>query len=192
MLLKQTRMPSLQTNVWGPPQWLILHLLALTYPNSPSQDDRLKYAQRIRSTLETLPCSICQRNVAKNVAHLGLGTPEVLPTTEALAASPYFESSDTLFYFTFRLHNEVNAMLKKPIVPESQYTRIRHQYQLAYAKSSSCADPTAGEAGCTTPADGYKPCMTRIALVPRSLETDQHGPAIYLASSLQQVAGPSS
>ena len=179
-------MSSLQTNVWGPPQWLILHLLALTYPNTPTNNTRLMFATRFLSIFETLPCSICRRNVAENVSRLGLGTPDKLPTVKELAATPYFENSETLFYFTFRLHNEVNALLNKPVVPEAQYASIKQQYQLAYAKSSSCADPASSETGCTIPADGYKPCMTRIAVVPRPLKAPHLGPAIYLDASLKK------
>lgn len=179
-------MPSLQTNVWGPPQWLIIHLLPLTYPENPDTETRVKFAKRFVSIFETLPCSICIGNVPKNVAKLGVGTEKQLPSAQDLAATPYFESSDTLFYFTFRLHNEVNAMLDKSVVPKSQYHSMKHQYQLAYAKSSACAQPKL-EHGCTIPEDGYRPCMSRIALVPRSLKTETHGPAFYFDVSLKNA-----
>jgi len=181
-------MPSLQTNVWGPPQWLILHLLPLTYSDNPDKQTRLKFAKRILGVFETLPCTICVKNVPKNVAKLGIGSDTKLPTAEELAATPYFESSDTLFYFTFRLHNEINAMLGKPVIPDSQYYSVKSQYELSYAKSSACLDPTTKETGCTIPEDGYRPCMSRIALVPRSLDTDLHGPAFYFDVSLKEDA----
>ena len=179
-------MPSLQTNVWGPPQWLILHLLPLTFPENADTETRNKFARRILSVFETLPCSICIGNVPKNVAKLGIGTPTKLPTVSELASSPYFENSDTLFYFTFKLHNEVNKMLGKPVIPESKYYDTKKQYELAYAKSSACAE--SAETGCTIPKDGYRPCMSRIALVPRSLDRTVHGPAFYLDVSLKDAS----
>jgi hypothetical protein len=183
VLIKQ--MPSLQTNVWGPPQWLIAHLLPLTYPENPDKETRAKFAKRFLSIFETLPCSICINNVPKNVAKLGVGTPKQLPSVKELAATPYFESSETLFYFTFRLHNEVNLMLGKVVVPDSDYGRVKRQYELAYAKSSACDQKDVKERGCTIPEDGYHPCMSRIALVPRSLGTETHGPAFYFDVSLK-------
>lgn len=180
-------MPSLQTNVWGPPQWLLYHLLPLSYPIKPTPEDRVAYATKILADFKTLPCNLCRDNVPKNLTKLGIGSPSELPTIEDLANSPYLLSPDTLAYFFFQLHNEINSMLGKPVIPLDKYWDTQAKYKLAYAKSSACA-PAANsehvETGCTIPEDGYMPCMSRVALVPRSLGTDFHGPAFYFDASL--------
>lgn len=175
-------MPSIQTNVWGPPQWVIIHLLSLSYPGP---EHRVKYARKFLSDFETLPCNLCINNVPGNLAALGVGTPDKLPTVEEFAASPYFESSDTLFYFFFQLHNQVSRMLEKPTVPLSQYHQTKAMYETALAK---CGAPSgAAHSGCTVAADGYQPCMSRVVVVPRPSQNPDafHGPAFYLDGSLK-------
>lgn len=175
-------MSNLQTNVWGPPQWLMIHLLPLTYPSTPTQKDRILFATRLITTFQTLYCSICVQNVPKNLHQMGVGTASTLPTIEEFAQTPYFESTDTLFYFTFAFHNVVNKTLGKSVIPDSKFQETYQMYKLAFAKSSACKQ----HGGCTEPQDGYKPCMSKIAIVPRSLGNDSHGPAFYFDVSLQK------
>ncbi len=177
-------MSNLQTNVWGPAQWFVLHLVALTLPENANQKTRITFARRFLSVFETLPCSVCRKNITENLHRLGVGTASKLPTAKELASTPYFESEDTLFYFTFKLHNEINRILHKPVVPDTEYYTVKQRYQMAYAKSSACGAETDG--GCTTPESGYQPCMSRIAVVPRSLDARTHGPAFYFDVSLEK------
>jgi hypothetical protein len=181
-------MPSLQTNVWGPPKWLLYHLTALVYPNNPTLEDKLTHATRFIYDWKTLPCNLCVQNVPKNLESLGIGDGTKLPTPQELADTPYFDTTETQFYFLFQLHNQVNKMLGKPVLPLSEYDAIKQKYQYAYAKSSACAQTshsTSGETGCTVPESGYKPCRTQIQFVPRSLQFDYYGPAFYFDDSLQ-------
>ncbi len=180
-------MPSVQTNVWGPPQWLLYHLLPFSYPPHPTQEDRNLYAQKILTDFQTLLCTVCRDNVPANVAKLGVGTSTQLPSVSDFAQSPYFDSPDTLAYFFFALHNEVNRMLGKPVIPPSHFRQTIAQYQFGRAKQSACTN-SMGEQGCMTPQDGYHPCMTRIAVVTRPVPgTTELGPAFYFEESLKNA-----
>lgn len=174
---------NLQVNVWGPLQWSILHLLSLSY--TPRGENRKIFANRILSIFKTLPCSVCRRNILKNLLTLGLGQKNKFPSIEEFANSPYFESEDTLFYFTFALHNEINKMLNKPVISGDQYYATKSLYELALAKSSVCNE-SGQEEGCSKPRNGYKACMSKIHLLPRNLKKTFHGPAFYFDSALKK------
>lgn len=181
-------MPSVQTNVWGPLKWTLYHLRPFSYPHKPTRKDRVLLATNLVSDWATLPCSLCIGNVPRNLAALGLGTEDRLPTVEELADSPYLDSPDTLFYFFFMLHNQVSKMLRKPQIPMSEYDNTKNMYAVAAAQCHPTPTQTGKESGCTAPAQGYKPCMSRVVIVPRPGQSadEFYGPAFYLDALLKR------
>ena len=180
-------MPAIQTYVAGPPQWLLFHILPFSYPKKPTTKDRMKYARRILGDLETFPCNICVGNIPKNLAKVQVGNGSTFPSVKEFSQTRHFDSPDALFAFFFHFHNVVNKMLGKPVIPDNQLEQTKRKYQLVMAKSAFCdnaQEKGQRETGCTMPADGYQPCMTRIALVPRNLEQEHHGNAFYFDVSL--------
>ena len=63
---------------------------------------------------ELIPCPMCREHYKEHLKKLPL--------------SPHLDRRDDLFRWTVQLHNEVNVMLKKPIVTETEsinfYTRL--------------------------------------------------------------------
>ena len=63
---------------------------------------------------ELIPCPMCREHYKEHLKKLPL--------------SPHLDRRDDLFRWTVQLHNEVNILLKKPIVSETEsinfYTRL--------------------------------------------------------------------
>jgi hypothetical protein len=100
--------------VWGPFFWHTIHIVALGYPSDPSYAQK-RAAKEFYESLRTLiPCPICREHF---IVHL-----EKYPIT------PHLDRKADLFRWTILLHNEVNKILNKPIVTETQvlayYSRL--------------------------------------------------------------------
>jgi len=92
--------------VWGPFFWHTIHIVALGYPSEPSYAHK-RAAKEFYESLKTLiPCPICREHF---VVHL-----EKYPIT------PHLDRKIDLFRWTILLHNEVNKILNKPQVTETQ------------------------------------------------------------------------
>lgn len=90
--------------VWGPHMWFMFHLIAATYPDSPTAADKSKYATFYKSLQDVLPCPGCQQGY------------QIIITSEPTKLGPRtFNSRESLFKWTVDAHNRVNAKLGKPI-----------------------------------------------------------------------------
>jgi len=100
--------------IWGPFFWHTIHITALGYPSEPGYQHK-KAAKEFYESLKVLiPCPICRDHYAEHI--------EKFPIT------PHLDRRSDLFKWTVLLHNEVNRVLKKPQVTESEvlkgYTRL--------------------------------------------------------------------
>ena len=90
------------STVWGPAVWHYLHVMSFAYPNHPTDDERLAYATFIQSLCNVLPCRSCREGLVQNVTRVPLRPID-------LRSRPSFA------HWMYRLHNEVNRMLRKPM-----------------------------------------------------------------------------
>lgn len=101
--------PNLQNiapHVWGPHAWRFMHAVALTYPESPSEEEK-KAAMQFFSSLEyLLPCESCKNNYRKEL--------QMFPLKPAL------ESKQKLNEWLTTLHNSVSTRLKKTTMTPEQ------------------------------------------------------------------------
>jgi len=88
-------------DVWGPHLWKSLHFIALAYPMSPTEEEKLNYEKFFTSIQTILPCSLCANNYAKHLLELPL-TDEVM------------KNKETLLKWTIDMHNKVNEETGKP------------------------------------------------------------------------------
>lgn len=51
---------SLTPKIWGPPTWIMLHLLSLSYPEKPSMKDIENHRNFLLSLSDVLPCDDCR------------------------------------------------------------------------------------------------------------------------------------
>ena len=55
------------TSVWGPNLWHVLHTISFNYPVKPTEKDKKRYMNFIKSLQYVLPCRYCRDNLKKNL-----------------------------------------------------------------------------------------------------------------------------
>jgi hypothetical protein len=104
---------GMQTAIFGPVFWSSIHMVSFNYPVCPTQQQKQDYKHWIEATGKVLPCLYCRQNFDKNI----------------LAAShgDDYDSRDKFSRFCYRLHCEVNKMLKKNT--NLSYESVRDIYE---------------------------------------------------------------
>ena len=127
-----------QTNIWGPPLWMIIHTISFNYPTHPTQLQRKQYLEYFTSLGHILPCGICRTNY------------EMMTKDGKLKLTiDKFKDRDTLSRYVYDLHNCVNKRLGKKCTPS--YTCVKKRYETM--RASPCSD-SGNEKGCIKPLTG--------------------------------------
>ena len=90
--------------VWGREAWHFIHLVALTYPVQPTEDDKKEYLKFYQSLGSVLPCEICAAHYAQKIKD----------------NPPNLGSQMDLFHWTVDIHNSVNREGGKKIYTYDQ------------------------------------------------------------------------
>jgi hypothetical protein len=90
----------MEPKIWGKYVWTSLHVIALGYPDQPSEKDKANYKQFYTTFWHVIPCQKCADNYHRHLQ-------ELPPIDEHLT------DSNTLFKWTVDLHNIVNKELGK-------------------------------------------------------------------------------
>lgn len=104
-----TAYPSLNNiapHVWGPHAWRFLHALALTYPDNPTTEEKTAASQLFSALQYLLPCESCKLNYKNELKMFPL--------------SPALNNKQSLNEWLTKLHNSVNARLKKTVMTPEQ------------------------------------------------------------------------
>jgi hypothetical protein len=96
-------MIKISKNKWGPIFWYNIHIVALAYPDNPSNEDKQNYKEYYTSIQNILPCSYCRDHYKKNLLDNPLN-------------DNVLSSQQNLVKWTIDLHNVVNKQLNKKIV----------------------------------------------------------------------------
>ena len=96
--------------VWGPILWRTFHVIALGYPDVPTELDKLNYKTFYKSFGNVIPCSICASNFRRHF--------------EKVAIDDYLDKPEHLFAWTVIQHNLVNEEKSKPILSVEQAYNI--------------------------------------------------------------------
>jgi hypothetical protein len=107
----------IDSTVWGPHGWKFIHMVALGYPSSPTDEEKKNYKKFFLNIANILPCIICSNHYKENlIKH---------PITEKV-----LENKTNLLHWTIDMHNEVNAMNNSKIYTyEEALKLIRNNYQ---------------------------------------------------------------
>jgi hypothetical protein len=107
----------MDTTVWGPSAWLLIHSIAVAYPMEDVPSNIKDNTRNFFLSLEnTLPCVYCQENYSNHLDRQAL--------EEAL------ESRAALFKWTVDLHNTVNRSLnKKELTYDEAIRLLEKQYR---------------------------------------------------------------
>lgn len=142
---------GMSTFVWGPALWHFLHTMSFNYPTRPTEEDKRKYVGFMQRLGDILPCRFCRENLPDNLRSVGF-------------CSADMASRDRFSRLIYRLHEEVNRRLGKP-VGQLTYEEVRDRYENFRARTCSSSAPAVvtTEQGCDTGIDQPKQrCFLRI------------------------------
>jgi hypothetical protein len=87
-------------DVWGKYIWTSIHVIALAYPETPTEADKVDYKEFFSKLGPVLPCQKCSSNYIKH--------------NHDIPIDFYLYNRDNLFRWTVELHNIVNKECGKP------------------------------------------------------------------------------
>jgi hypothetical protein len=114
---------NMRTRAFGPPMWFSLFMVAMGYPDKPTDTDRANYRKHIVSIGNVMPCNICRDSFKSFIA-------EDVPLTDDV-----FDSRRNLVYFLMRLKNRVNRKLGEPELTKREFKEQYMYYDSFRAKS---------------------------------------------------------
>ena len=109
----------MNSNIWGPGAWTLLHSITFNYPKTPSQQDKNEYADFFYSLANVLPCATCQNHFRKNLNDLPLKL--------------HLQSRNDLVKWLFEIHNLINIQTNKKTITFKKFQKI---YKQLYSKST--------------------------------------------------------
>ena len=105
---------KLQPSVWGPLFWHTMHIVAIGYPQNPTYAQKRAAKEFYESLSFLIPCPVCREHYQTHLQKMPL--------------TPHLDKREDLFKWTVELHNEVNTLLGKPRLLDSEvlyyYRRI--------------------------------------------------------------------
>jgi len=107
---------GLNPKIWGSHAWRFIHYVALTYPVTPTEEDKKNYSSFFENLQHTLPCPICANNFKDEMKKFPIN----------------LSSQRGLFNWTVDIHNEVNKRTGKPTLT---YIKALEQLSNDYAKT---------------------------------------------------------
>lgn len=131
------------TKVWGPPMWMIMHMITLNYTEKKKKETKKFF----ESLTGVLPCKKCRSNYTKIIRN------GPLKLTDAV-----FKNRNTLSLWLFKVHNQVQKDIFKntsSLKNKPEYTNSQSDYQKAMKKYERFrAKCKVKDHGCITPAKG--------------------------------------
>lgn len=102
------------TSVWGPSLWHSLHTISFNYPVNPTDNDKRRYRNFMKSLVYVLPCRYCRDNLKKNYKTYPIKMEDM-------------KDRNSFSRYVYNLHEIVNKMLGK----ESglSYCDVRDRYE---------------------------------------------------------------
>ena len=89
----------MEPKVWGKYIWTSIHMIALGYPDKPTQEDKINYKEFYINLWKVIPCYKCSINYKRHL--------QDIPIDEHL------NDNMSLFKWTVDFHNIVNKELGK-------------------------------------------------------------------------------
>lgn len=91
-------------DIWGKCTWVLIHSIAVNYPNTPSPIEKETTKRFFMSLGDVLPCFYCRQHYKNNVKMLPINV----------------ESKMDLIDWTINLHNIVNESLGKRVLSRDE------------------------------------------------------------------------
>jgi hypothetical protein len=116
----------MQPEIWGPYAWNFLHIITITYPINPSEDDKHNYKTFFESLKNVLPCERCRKNFNTHLKKFPL-------SRDVLSSRKY------LVKWLIDIHNVVNHQTGKKML---SYTEALHELKKISSKTKQESDYT--------------------------------------------------
>ena len=87
---------------WGPPAWKFLHIVALAYPDNPTEYEKQSYKNFYTVIKDILPCKLCGEHYSQHLINH--------PLNDIILSS-----RENLVKWTIDIHNEVNKLNNKTV-----------------------------------------------------------------------------
>src|SRR4030042_2311143 len=95
---------------WGPVLWRLIHLQAISYPDSPTEDDKQAARPYFAALSKFLPCPECMGHFQALLSELPI--------------EPHLVSCKQLTDWTHELHNRVNQRLGKAEITRQEFYKL--------------------------------------------------------------------
>jgi hypothetical protein len=87
----------MEPKIWGKYVWTSIHIIALGYPDDPTEEEKENYKRFYNDFWKVIPCNSCADNYKKHLQELPI--------------NDHLKDSASLFKWTVDLHNIVNKEL---------------------------------------------------------------------------------
>jgi len=94
-------------NVWGKCAWVLIHSIAVNYPEHPSSSEKKNVINFFTDLGDVLPCGYCRKHYRENLKILPINT----------------DSKMDLVWWTIDLHNRVNQATGKKVLGRQEALR---------------------------------------------------------------------
>lgn len=90
--------------VWGKCAWVLIHSIAINYPNNPSITEKEKTINFFKVLGDVLPCRYCREHYKEHLKELPINA----------------DSKKELIWWTIDMHNKVNETTGKKILSRNE------------------------------------------------------------------------
>lgn len=118
------------TAIWGPLGWMTLHSVSTLYPQQPTQSEKTLVSTWLDMFRDTITCVHCRTHFTDTLKAYKMQYPNMLNSRQEFAIA------------MFRIHNNVNKRLNKPIYDSVEKcmetlhnnikTKTAREYRFAY------------------------------------------------------------
>lgn len=112
---------NINPKIWGRDMWNSMYFIAFSYPDNPTQQDKINYRNYFEALSKVLPCETCRYHYSK-LLNTYLLTDLVL------------ESRENLIKWLLNVNNDVNRRVNKPDIT---YDKIMKRYNNIFHKKKS-------------------------------------------------------
>jgi hypothetical protein len=168
---------GMQTRIWGPSAWFLLHCIATNYPVKASVAQRRAHANFLLSLQRVLPCRYCRDNFMPNLRTALWRSQAEEPrrmSAKRFRSMPLyrhgvFDTREAFFEFIYTFHECVSTSIGKEGYAAPALEDVREQYEGFRSRCLSSEEQVkvVGEKGCTEPLVGKKG-QCEIRIVPHS------------------------
>jgi hypothetical protein len=91
-------------NIWGKCGWVLIHSIAVNYPNNPSPSEKENTIKFFTLLGDMLPCRYCRQHYHENLKTIPINA----------------DSKMDLIWWTIDLHNKVNIITGKKVLSRKE------------------------------------------------------------------------